>query len=171
METILKELIEQDFTISQIAEKLNKSASAVSRLLKKFNLKTKRHINHNLNITTKFCRYCNIIKNIQDFPIAKIIGDKVYKRSKCNICYMAMKTKRRQKNALFVKNLKKDFKCEICSINDFRVLDFHHKDDSNKEFNIGDVSRLGLGKEKIIAEIAKCKVLCANCHRILHYKE
>src|SRR5215471_16506191 len=46
------------------------------------------------------------------------------------------------------------------------VMDFDHRDPATK---IGPVSRLlyqGLGWSKIVAEVAKCDLGCANCHRI-----
>jgi hypothetical protein len=42
------------------------------------------------------------------------------------------------------------------------VMDFHHRDPSTKLFGIGDAPR---GKQQLIAEVAKCDVICANCHR------
>lgn len=53
-------------------------------------------------------------------------------------------------------------------------LDFHHKDLALKSYNIAAMARgkLGEGKKKrILEEIAKCDVLCANCHRKLHAGE
>ncbi len=43
------------------------------------------------------------------------------------------------------------------------VMDFDHRNRSEKRFN---VSRAGLVSERVLlAEIAKCDLVCANCHR------
>lgn len=44
------------------------------------------------------------------------------------------------------------------------ALDFHHKDNSEKSYNISQ-EVLDVGFENIIDEIEKCEVLCSNCHR------
>lgn len=53
--------------------------------------------------------------------------------------------------------------CSICGETDPRVLEFHHEGDKESE-----VSRLmgrGASLDALRAEIAKCSVVCANCHR------
>jgi hypothetical protein len=67
--------------------------------------------------------------------------------------------------------LKKKLKCERCGIDDFRVLDFHHLDPNEKDLEVSNMVRLRWSKKKILAEIAKCQCLCANCHRIVHWEE
>lgn len=57
-------------------------------------------------------------------------------------------------------------KCKRCKNDDWRVLEFDHKDPKSKIGNLGDAIRMGWGKQKILTEINKCDVLCANCHRI-----
>jgi hypothetical protein len=55
--------------------------------------------------------------------------------------------------------------CSHCGETDPIVLDFHHIDPSTKEttkFN-------NLGWERMMAEVEKCIVLCANCHRREEY--
>jgi len=44
-------------------------------------------------------------------------------------------------------------------------MDFDHR---NPEEKSGDISRLSYkaGEQRFLAEIAKCDVICANCHRI-----
>lgn len=44
------------------------------------------------------------------------------------------------------------------------VMDFDHRDPLQKLFNIGSLSRM-TSVAKLLAEIAKCDVVCANCHR------
>ena len=64
-----------------------------------------------------------------------------------------------------IKNLKEYFgtiKCPLCGYNkDFRGIVFHHKKD--KTYNISSLIRIKPTPERI-EELAKCEVLCANCH-------
>lgn len=50
----------------------------------------------------------------------------------------------------------------------YAVYDFHHPDPSEKDFNIGKI--LTYKWETIAKELAKCVLLCVNCHRIRHAK-
>lgn len=56
--------------------------------------------------------------------------------------------------------------CSECGFSDVRALDYHHLGD--KSFNLGNAAHYGYGKKRIEEEIAKCVLLCANCHRIHH---
>lgn len=49
------------------------------------------------------------------------------------------------------------------------VLVFHHRDPATKKFQVGQ-NQWGRRRSVILEEIAKCDVLCANCHQIQHYK-
>lgn len=67
-----------------------------------------------------------------------------------------------------VSGIKAEIGCRGCHINDFRCLDFHHLDPSTKLFSIGAAISRGVSMERILAEITKCEVLCANCHKLEH---
>lgn len=60
---------------------------------------------------------------------------------------------------------KKTLKCSICNESDPRCLDFHHRDKTTKLFNVGHYYTRS--KANILKEIAKCDILCSNCHRKL----
>lgn len=67
-------------------------------------------------------------------------------------------------------NKQKGTMCSRCK-NEYPsyVLEFHHRDRATKMFVIGtNVARKTIAA--LIAEIAKCDVLCANCHRIVEYE-
>lgn len=45
------------------------------------------------------------------------------------------------------------------------VMDFDHRDPKQKSFTISRTGQ-GVSRQKLEAEIAKCDIVCANCHRI-----
>lgn len=61
--------------------------------------------------------------------------------------------------------------CVDCGEDDAIVLEFDHREHDKKSFAIGAHSTRQISVEKLIAEIAKCDVRCANCHRRKTYRE
>jgi len=118
----------------------------------------------------KNCEYCNNYYPESKFGISLTTSKKIYRRNKCNKCYRKTKNELRKKYRKWITDYKKNKKCDICGIKDFRVLEFHHKNNLEKKFSIGNSLTNSCGIEKIKKEISKCKILCANCHRILHFK-
>lgn len=57
--------------------------------------------------------------------------------------------------------------CSLCGEDDLSCLEFHHKDPSEKEFQIGG-SGTNFNLDRIRSEIEKCIVVCANCHKKIH---
>lgn len=72
----------------------------------------------------------------------------------------------RQNAARWLKQYKETLLCEVCGENAPECLDFHHRDPAEKKFALSDGTARGV--ETMLAEIAKCAVLCANCHRKVH---
>lgn len=65
---------------------------------------------------------------------------------------------------------KSHLKCIKCGENHPACLEFHHRNPEEKEMNISHYSRGGwLSRRKLLEEVEKCDVLCANCHRKEHY--
>jgi hypothetical protein len=64
----------------------------------------------------------------------------------------------------FLWNYLLDHPCIDCKNDDPRVLEFDHIDETTKVSNV--VELMTYSVQKIIEEIAKCVVRCANCHRI-----
>lgn len=72
------------------------------------------------------------------------------------------------------KNLKKIFlwkyfethPCVDCGFSDPRGLDFDHKNPEEKIKSVAEMARNNQFLDIIKAEILKCEVRCANCHRI-----
>lgn len=60
--------------------------------------------------------------------------------------------------------------CELCGENHPACLDFHHTNPKEKKFSVSQ-KRNRPSLKQLQEEIAKCQVLCANCHRKEHYKQ
>jgi len=55
--------------------------------------------------------------------------------------------------------------CVTCHESDPVVLEFNHKDPRTKLANVADLIRSGCSVNRLLDEIAKCEVMCANCHQ------
>lgn len=105
----------------------------------------------------KVCPKCLIDKNTQDY----------YKNHGiCKTCYnnlMIFKQRKRKEQCVIYKG----GECCKCGETELPLLDFHHLNLKEKETGISKmVSKSFLG---IKAELDKCILLCANCHREAHY--
>jgi hypothetical protein len=54
--------------------------------------------------------------------------------------------------------------CVDCGESDVRLLEFDHVR-GIKESDISTLVPVGMAWQRIVREIAKCEVKCANCHR------
>lgn len=60
--------------------------------------------------------------------------------------------------------------CHSCGYNKCSAaLEFHHKDPSQKDFGIAGKG-VTMSEAKMKAELDKCVMLCANCHREEHVR-
>jgi len=121
--------------------------------------------------STRVCRQCNIEGPTDTFASAGIKNGKKYYRYLCKSCYHRSKQPRKDDLKQFVLNIKKDSGCSICGFSDYRALQFHHIIAETKHRAVSDMVAHGFSKEKILEEIAKCIIICANCHQIKHFKE
>ena len=77
---------------------------------------------------------------------------------------------RRAKHRAWVYEYKRDSDgCCRCGETDPACLDFHHRDDTEKVMTVSKMITHGFSKSKLRAEMEKCDILCANCHRKEHY--
>ena len=117
------------------------------------------------------CKSCRVIQPVAKFPIAGVIKGIQYYRHLCQNCYQGQKDKRRKQLKSEIRKYKNVLRCRDCGLQDSRVIEFHHEDDATKEDSVANMVKNGKSITNIMKEIDKCIPLCANCHRIRHYRE
>ena len=65
---------------------------------------------------------------------------------------------------------KSKLKCNRCPEDHPACLEFHHKDPNKKEINVSAAISNRWSPNRILKEIAKCEVLCSNCHQKHHWE-
>lgn len=126
--------------------------------------------------TTLLCRWCKKDKGESDF--SPHIWAKYARRAVCRSCRKEYNQERykqqaatqsltRHERVLAVQAIKVASGCQECGEKHPACLEFHHRDRTTKTRGVGTMVRM----EEILAEIAKCVVLCANCHRKHHWKQ
>ncbi len=70
-----------------------------------------------------------------------------------------------------VQSIKLSAGCSVCGYSkSARALQFHHNGE-DKEHNIAKMVTQGRVLDKIMVEIGKCTILCANCHAEHHEEQ
>ena len=115
----------------------------------------------------KKCTRCNTEKLLSDF-YKNGTGSNFY----CKICAGNQAKERQRALKEFCVSILGD-KCNHCGYDKYvGALDFHHKDSESKEFELSSVKFTNFRKPEnrkiLIDELAKCLLLCRNCHREEH---
>lgn len=114
---------------------------------------------------TKHCTSCSQTKDSSEFSKQASSGDGLY--NFCKTCtkdqQRAYKRKRKLDAIEYMGGT-----CNNCG-GSFHpaVYEFHHTDPTSKDVDPSKAS----GYDKMYAELDKCVMLCANCHRLEHHKE
>ena len=66
---------------------------------------------------------------------------------------------------------KKTLRCADCGQDHPATLEFHHLDPTKKDALVSRLIATTSSLRRLQEEMAKCVVLCANCHRIRHWNE
>lgn len=85
----------------------------------------------------------------------------------CRICHRAYLTKYRQPKVEYADRIKLERGCADCGIKSVHpeIYDFDHLPGAEKVKSVAALITSG-SWDALRAEIAKCEVVCSNCHRI-----
>lgn len=75
----------------------------------------------------------------------------------------------RERRKRFIKEIKTRLFYIRCGENHISCLDFHHRDPTEKDKSVSYLV-FSSSRRKVLEEISKCDVLCANCHRKEHWE-
>lgn len=104
-------------------------------------------------------RRCSICKEVK--PRDQFSGEGSY----CQPCSRQWHRDHEAKTRAYISEYKQAKGCKVCGYNAHPfALDFDHRDPGEKLMNVARM--MTRPRAMLDAEIAKCDVLCANCHRI-----
>ena len=118
---------------------------------------------------TKICTKCNRELPIEDFHWRN--KEKGTRRAECKYCRIDHMLQVFKDKKSIIAEMKSEIKCQKCGEDKSYMLDFHHIDPNEKDESIAKMVHHTYGMKKVLNEIEKCTVLCANCHREFHYLE
>lgn len=117
---------------------------------------------------TRICTVCGVEKILTQFKLRSSRGRQAGTRqAQCRRCQHSRYEKpHADRKTQLVRDFKVSKGCADCGYDKHpSALEFDHLPGTEKLFNIGEkVASYAI--ERIWAEIAKCEVVCANCHAI-----
>jgi hypothetical protein len=132
-------------------------------------------ITHNATEGSRACRSCAEIKPMQEFALSKT--SRGGRLARCRACVRESGrasrslwlVRRKRHNRELIQKLKVERGCADCGYNKHpAALDFDHLPENSKLDRVSAMTMASL--EKLLAELVKCEVVCANCHRVRTYE-
>jgi hypothetical protein len=145
----LRENYNRKVPLEFISDKLDRSKKSIQRKAQ------------NLYLHREWVRFNKpILKQPQ-----RIIDKRYYEKNREKVYQRKMNRRKRLKEeAIKIAG----GKCKICGYNKcVSALEFHHNRE-NKENNVSTLLK-NESRQKLLKEVGKCILLCANCHRETHY--
>lgn len=124
-----------------------------------------------MSIVTRTCGRCKVAQPLDQFYVEAEARASVRhgkkKKMPCRSCSQRYQAERRAPRQAVADKIKMDAGCMDCGLRPkyAQVLEFDHRPDETKLFHVSDRMTSGT-MESMLAEIAKCDIVCANCHRI-----
>ena len=127
---------------------------------------------------TKRCCTCHELRPLSDYNVRTTAKDGL--QARCRSCSSAWYAANREEHRVNVRRrtvaVRREYKrrvgahlsvhaCVDCGESDVRVLEFDHRPGVEKHADVAAMVAAGGRWSDIEAEIAKCEVRCANCHR------
>lgn len=116
--------------------------------------------NKNKNIRSSWCKEC--------FSLYEKLVYSTREKEKIR----KLRNGRRQfdKCRKHVHDILKNSSCKDCGEDNWILLEFDHLPEYDKISEISTMVRHGFSLNKINKEIAKCEIVCPNCHKLRTYK-
>lgn len=102
------------------------------------------------------CKDCQNTRNKRTYAQSQDRRDKIAKSREATV----------SANLKLMRRYKRMCGCKVCHEREPVALDLHHVDPQGKDKNPSQM--ISYSSAKLKAEIRKCIVLCANCHRKVH---
>lgn len=129
------------------------------------------------------CHVCHTDKQEDELAISPRTGKKVsvclpcWDKHYAHLCKSSQEHKAKQKlegrscrkkqiarNREYLATILMTAKCMDCPENDWLVLELDHRDPTQKHDAVTRMVNDGVSLERIKVEVAKCDIVCANCH-------
>ena len=162
---VLESLVEREMSIAEIAVAVGRGKATVRHWLRQYDLKTssqQRRLGQRSTRAEKAAGKATVMRSCRRHGLTEFwLEGRGYYR--CKRCRLERVSQRRRKMKLILV-AEAGGRCALCGY-DRRVgaLHFHHVDPSTKQFHL---SMQGVTRSlaRARAEMAKCVLLCANCH-------